>query len=329
MSGACMPSNGIKISASAVSFAVAVLATQSAAHDLPPPGRAGQCYAQVVHAPVYRTITEQVPGAPVVSFRDIPAVLGHGTKQVLVSAARIERETIPATYQTVPHWTDVPGRAHWVKTPAVYKVVTEQRMISPAHLEWRPGAAAPGFQSTGSGYGQTVRPTGEVLCRVMIPARYARISRRELVTSAGWRRVEGPPRHVVCYEKRIATPARVVEHHIAAQYRTVATTWVVHQAEHQRVTTAGPVRVVQRRVLVSPAFRGWAPLRCASVHAGSNAAAPSADRNRAHAVGRDAPQPTQGRPYPPDAILAPTPPYPSTYDTPPAPAPYDVGHPAH
>ena len=310
-------------------------ATAVLAHPPLPSGRAGECFTEVVHPPAYHIVTETVPGAPVVSYRDIPAVFGHGTKQVVIVPARVERETIPAAYKTVPRWSMIPGRTTLKREPAVYRVVTERRLISPEHLEWRAGVSARGFSPSqaAGGYSVSVRPTGEVQCRVLVPARYALVSRRVMVSPGRVHRISGPPRKVICYVRVIATPARTVEHRIPAQYRTVQTTYIVTPAHRERTVTRGPDRNVSRRVISTPTQKTWAPIHCVDVRRlGERVVAPMT------------PQQSQGRAYPPNEILAPAPSKPQArgpermvpprpprqgFDLPPlTPAPYDTGHPA-
>ena len=199
---------------------VAASGAAALAHPPLPPGRAGECFTEVARPPAYRTVSETVPSAPIVSYRNIRAVLGHRNRRLVSVPARIERQIIPATYKTVPRWSLVPGPTRWVREEPTYRLVTERRLISPEHLEWRAGAAAHGFSPSQAqgGYGVSVRPTGEVQCRVLIPARYALVTRRVMIAPGGVHRVNGPSRKAICYVRVIATPARTIEHRIPAQY---------------------------------------------------------------------------------------------------------------
>jgi hypothetical protein len=320
-------------------LAVAGVGTAGLAHAPLPPGHAGQCFAEAMRPPVYRTVTETVPGPPIVSYRVIPAVLGHGTRQVVAVPARIERQVVPATYKTEPRWSIIPGKTHWVQDAPVYRDVTETTMISPAHVEWHDTVVQGGFvpEQVQGGFGVAVRPTGVVRCRVLVPARYATVTRRVMVSPGGAHPVSGPSRKVMCYVRVIATPARTIEHRIPAQYRTVQTTYVIHPAHRERVTTPGPARQISRRVIATPAQKAWTPVHCTEVHHAIATAAPPAPQPQAQPQAQP-----HGRPYPPDAILAPTPSYPQArapsrsygngpqhFTLPPlVPAPYDTGHPA-
>jgi hypothetical protein len=252
-----LATGAVAIAAISAAFAGAPAAL---AHLAPPPGRAGECFAEVMHRPTYRTVTETVAGAPIVSYRTIPAVYGHGEKQVVATPARVDRQVIPATYRTIPRWTVIPGRTVWIRSQPVYRTVTEQTVITPAHLEWRYGAEGAVQDAFGA-----VRSTGRVLCRVLVPARYGLFSHEVMVSAGESHAVIGPGRRVICYVRVLATPARVIEHKVPATYRTVQTTYIVKPATHERVVTPGPTRQIQRQVIATPAHRGWSKLHCSEV----------------------------------------------------------------
>jgi hypothetical protein len=333
----------VKASALAL-VGAALVATTATAQPLPNGGRPG-CYAKMAYAATYRTVTEQVQGAPVVTYRDIPAVIEHASKQVLVAPARTDHETIAPIYKTVTRWTEAPGPSRVITTPPVYRTVAERRLISPAHLEWRPGGVAHGFASGGAyGNGDALqaRPTGEVLCRVLVPARYALVHRRVEVAPGRQITVPGAPRRVRTEERVLVRPGRVVDHFVAAVYRTVDVPRIARPASRQRIVSPGPVRLISRRVIASPAHYGWAPIVCTP--APHRAPAPMRPRPvppvyGGQSYGQPAPAPVQGyggggsygeapapahQAFRPDEILAPTP----TSFPPLVPAPYDVGHPA-
>jgi hypothetical protein len=323
------------ISMGAFAFASAALAE--------PPPAAGHpgCYARIAYPPAYRTVTERVQGPPVVGYRDIPPVIEHYSRQVLVAPARVERATIPPVYRTAWRWIEVPGLVRRIASPPVYRTVTERRLISPAHLVWRPGGTAHGFAPTdgyGQGGGLQARPTGEVLCRVLVPARYAWTRRRVTVSHGHETTLQGPPRHVRVQDRVLVRPGGAIRHVIAAVYRTVDATRVVRPAGRQRIVSPGPVRMVARRVLAAPPHYGWAPIVCAPRPDFHRPAPHPAPSYGGQAYGAPAP-PVQaqevggadrsvGRAYRPDEILAPTPSYPSSPPPSLVPAPYDVGHPA-
>ena len=198
---------------------------------------------------------------------------------------------------------------------------------------------------------QQARPTGEVLCRVLVPARYAWSRRQTLVTPARRYTVNGPVRHVRTEERVLLRPARVVDRAIPAVYRTEDAVRTVKPAGRRRLVTPGAVKRVTRRVLVRRARLSWAPIVCVphprvsapppahgpvrppmpktapapapaplpAPMAGDGRSAPPATVDRGGGYGRAAVRPG-GRAYRPDDIVAPVPAYPPHMRMPPPPA---------
>ncbi len=318
------------------------------AQPVPEHSRPGQCFAKMAYPATYRTVNEKVVGPQIVTYRDVPAVVQHYTQHVLSAPARTENETVPAQYRTVWRWVEQPGPTHVVVARPVYRTVSERRLMSPAHLAWRAGGVAHGFAGGGEDGGQTlVRPTGEVLCSVLVPARYG-WTRRTVMVSPGRRTtVQGPPRRVRVQDRVLVQPEHTIQHRIPATYRDVDATRVVRPASRERVVTPGPVHIVSHRVIATPARFGWTRIVCIPAPPAVRPSAPrpspasmyGASPPGPQSYGAPAPQASyggygeavtpepEGRRYRPDEIVAPTPPYPATAPNL-VPAPYDVGHPA-
>ena len=132
-------------------------------------------------------------------------------------------------------------------------------LVSPARVVWRPGKAPAGYGGGEPG-AYRLQPTGEVWCRVKIPARY--VTKVTYVqTAPGCRcEVEGPPVRKRVTRRVLVTPERTVEKQHPAVYRTVRTceivrsgrTWVEHAPARYRTETH--VSRVERD--------GWAPVVC-------------------------------------------------------------------
>jgi hypothetical protein len=334
-----------------VAAASAALGASASARTSPGTGHPG-CYARIAYPPAYRTVTGRVTGPPVVRYRDVPPVVEHYQRRILVRPARTERETIAPVYRTVWRWIEVPGPARRLVSPPVYRTVTQRRLISPAHLVWRPGGTAHGFApgelqargEYGSGGGLPVRPTGEVLCRVLAPARYAWTRRRVMVSPARETTIQAPPHHMRVRDRVLVQPGRTVQHLIPAVYRTVDCTRIVRPAGRQRIVRPGPARLVSRRIPMGPAHEGWAPIVCAprpgSRPVQSYGGGQSYGGQPYGGESYGAPSyggPAYGAPSAPvqtyggggsNQVMAPVPSYPATRAPSLVPAPYDVGRPA-
>lgn len=167
------------------------------------------------------------------------------------------------------HWVEHPGQDRVVETPPVYRWIEKRVLVSAGHLEWRPGTARQGYGEGGGdgrGYGEaiSVRPTGEVMCRVWVAPKYAVRRVRVMVTPGKTCIVKGPSRRERVVERFVVTPARTVEHPVAPVYRTVTERVLVSPGRRERVVTPRPARYVQKRVLVAPGKPGWIKIDCAA-----------------------------------------------------------------
>jgi hypothetical protein len=230
-----------------------------------PHGRAGDCFEEVRGRPVYKTVVETVPQAPLVTYKRTLAVYAKETRTVVVRPAHTVYETIPAVYRTVAQTRIVPGPVRQVPVPAVYRTVKEQRLIEPAHLEWRKSVSHRGYSDDGQ-QGVSATPTGEVLCRILVPARYAIDRRQVMISPATVRDVKARPRKVICYVKVLATPCRRVPHTVPAITKTVVVSRLVKPAGCEKVVTPRPARTVTRQVRVGKAAASWRRLSCGAGH---------------------------------------------------------------
>ena len=246
--------------ASAGFFAVGGAATVA---DLPRGAHAGECFSHTRTPAVYRTDRTPVASAPLVTYRTIPAVYHAVTRQVLVSPGRVDHETLPEVTGTRVRYIDRPGPDRVVEVPAVYRWVARRVRLSPARLEWRQGHAAHGYsEDQAYGGGVQVRPTGEVMCRVLVPARYEIRRVRVLVTPARDCIVKGPAIHERTRETYVVRPARVVDHPVAPVYRTVSERVLVSPARRERIETPQAPHYVEHRVQVRAASTGWTRIAC-------------------------------------------------------------------
>lgn len=235
--------------------------------DLPRGAHAGECYARDNRPAVWREFHIPVPQPPLERWRDIPAVYKTVKRQDLVSAAHVDHQAVPAVMGTRVHWILHPGADRLVEAPAVYRWEERRVLVSPAHLEWRQSEGGQGYArgdaAQSDGPSIHVRPTGEVMCRVRVPARYEIRRVRVLVTPARTCVVKGPSIRERVVERYVVTPAHVVDHPVAAVYKTVTDRVMVSPARRERTLTPQPPQYLDKRVLVTPAHTGWRRIGCA------------------------------------------------------------------
>ncbi len=289
------------VAAAVLAFAGSAGATTL--QDLPKGARPGECFSRVLTPATYRKVREPISQPPLTTWRDIPAVYRTVEKQVLVSPGRVDHQTIPAVTGTRVHWVEHPGPDRIVEAPPEYRWVEKRVQISPARLVWRRGQTSQDYGSA-SGYGEiiSVRPTGEVMCRVLVPARYVLRRVRVRVRPGRTCVVKGPTTRMKIVEAYVITPARVVDHPVAPIYRTVSERVLVAPARKERVVTPQPPRYAERRVEVTPARTGWSRIQCAppKVQARYGVQPAYAAPRAPHAHSQPVPQPAYGQPYTPD-----------------------------
>lgn len=233
--------------------------------ELPPPPAAkpGECYGRVLAPAVYGTESRKVlvkPGS--VETRNVAGGVRKVKKKVLVRAARTEKVRTAAVYKDVTRVVYTQGPTQKVRQPAVYDYVDEKVLLEPAHAEWR-RVDARLAASQGGGYrGQTmVEPTGEVLCRVWVPARYGYVKTKILVSPARVDHVQGPARPRKVVERKLVRAGGWSVKKIPAVYRTEWTT-VATPARTVQVKTKAVYRTETATTLVKAGGLAWERVFC-------------------------------------------------------------------
>jgi hypothetical protein len=272
------------------------------AGDLPPVSDSGlECYARVLVPPTpqtltetiiiaeartetriipaeFRTVSEQViVDAERTVRRVIPARYETVTEQVLVEPERVERRIIPAEYRTITETVVIrEARLEPVVQPAVYEEYTEQVLVRDAYFTWQPSeplyrAARTDAPNAEAFARATFAPedlretaTGEILCRVEVPAQYRTVTRTRLVQPERivYRAADGSlsdtPVEIEALTETVTReeliqPERVIEDVIPARYETVTRTVEVEPERIVEEVIPAQFENVQRRVLVTPA----------------------------------------------------------------------------
>jgi hypothetical protein len=236
-------------------LAGAMLAAPVALAQEPPVARPGQCFARVSIPAVYETYTEETVVQPAYTgTRTVPPRYEMVDVQVLVSGPRTEQVVIPAVYRTVNETVMVePERQEPVTIPARWQAYTERVMVRPAYVTWKPGTGV--FGRSGAG-------NGELLCRVEVPAEYAQVQRRRMVSPERVEMRTIPAVMRAQTRQELMTPARVEERPVAAVYRTVKERRVIEPAREEAVPVPAVMRKETLRRVVSPARTEWREVLC-------------------------------------------------------------------
>jgi hypothetical protein len=227
---------------------------------------AGQCFARVLVPEVADIATETVEDQPArTEIRAIPAKWDWVEETIVVKEASVEYQVVPATYRTVTETVEIePARTETVAVPESTETYTDRVLVRPAYTTWKPGAGIFGRSSVASASGAAGAEThtGELLCRVEVPAEYANVTRTRVVSAASMSPRVIPAKTATVTRQVIATPARVVERPIPAETRNVRIRKMVEPAREERIVIPATTRTVERRVVRRAAGVEWREVLC-------------------------------------------------------------------
>ena len=226
------------------------------AHDLPRHAPPGACYGKTYSPAVYGTERRQVLARKGwTETRRTPAVVERVARQVLVRPEVVERYRTAPTYRTVVEWIEHPGAVRTVHEAPRYDVVREKVQVEAGHSEWRRSDAPLAYGETSSGR-TLVQGTGEIMCRVWVPARYETVERRVLVSPGRSYEVTGPSRREKIVRREQVSAGGWYEKRRPAIYRTEYVNRVVQSGRTELIQHPALYRTVETRSLVRPASQG-------------------------------------------------------------------------
>ncbi len=156
-----------------------------------PPAKAGQCYAKVKKAAKYKTLSKRILIKKASSKRVVSRAPQYQwvNKRVLVKPAGYTQRIIPA----------------------VYKTITKKVMVKPSYLTWKKGKGL---------ITKIDNTTGEILCRVKVPATYKKVKQKVLVQAA--RTIKTPQAAVykTVKHKKLISPTQYKTIYTPARYKT-------------------------------------------------------------------------------------------------------------
>lgn len=234
-----------------------------ASDEYPSDARPGQCFARVRVPEVTRVVTESVTAEPErEQIKVIPAQFEMIEEQVLVREEAIEYDIIPAQYQTVSEQVLVEDeKIESVVIPAQFETVEERILVRDEYETWKPGAGLFG-RGEGAGGDGAVSPTGEILCRVLVPAQYRTVTRRVMVQPERTEERVIPARFDTVQKRVVVEPPQVVERVVPAQFNTVRVRRMVEPPREERIVVPASQRMVERTQLVSPERLAWTEVLC-------------------------------------------------------------------
>lgn len=236
----------------------------------PPDARPGQCFARVLIPETTEVRTEEVVDQPErTDIRVIPAVYADADERVIVKEETKVLRVIPATFKTVTETVVVePERREVRVIPAVTESYDERVLVKPAYTTWKPGAGLFGRVRTGASAlpGATATgdelATGELLCKVEVPAEYKTVKRTRVVKPERTEEIVIPAKVQTVTRQVVDQPARTVEEIIPAEYRTVKVRKMVSPPRTEQIVIPASVRTMQKRVVTGGGGLQWREVLC-------------------------------------------------------------------
>jgi hypothetical protein len=252
--------------------AVAISGTAMAqsASDYPPDAGPGTCFARVLIPETTQIETEQVVDrAEASEIKIVPATYETVTEQVLIKEQSIAYKVVPATYRTVTEQViKSPERTETIVIPAEYETYTEQVLVRAAYTTWKPGNGLYGRAPNATNASGTPADgtfqltTGELLCRVEVPAEYETVTRTKIKTPERTEVRVIPAVFDTVSKEVVAEPGRVVEELIPAEYDTVTVQKLVSPAVEQVTVIPATYKTVEKRIVTGGGGVEWREVLC-------------------------------------------------------------------
>lgn len=225
-----------------------LLAGIGSAHAIPTstyvaPDPTKRCYAQAQTPQQLETVSDRVMIRPAATRkRHIPAVYESFRLRVMVKDPRIDFHVDPPRYTTVFEQVLVePERTVEVKIPAQYETWTETVIVEPAKTVWKRGEGLYGQKRSQSVAGitdTTGRVSGEILCKVKIPAKKRSVRHSRMVSPERTETKLIPARYKTVAKQVLKRPAFARRAPVSAQYAALPMQRELHAAS--RVTEHVP-----------------------------------------------------------------------------------------
>ncbi|MEM7663706.1 MAG: peptidoglycan-binding domain-containing protein [Pseudomonadota bacterium] len=234
--------------------------------DYPPSADPGECFARVLIPETTEVVTEQVIDRPESEeITIVPAQYETVTEQVLVKEETVIYRSVPAVYETVTETVTIePERTESIVVPAAYETYEEQVLVRPAYSTWKPGAGLYGRGSagTGTGVGNGEQATGELLCRVEVPAQYDTVTRTRIASPERTDTRIIPAVTETVTREVVVQPAQVVEEVVPAEYATVTKQVLVTPATENVTVIPATYKTVEKRVVTGGGGLEWREVLC-------------------------------------------------------------------
>lgn len=224
------------------------------AQDLPE-AVPGQCYAKVLLPAEFDERTERVLVQPrATTLRVRPAEYETSTEDIVIREEFEEYKLIPAKYEYVNKRIMIaPEKRVSTVLPPTFKDVQERVVVTPAHYVWKPGRGP---------FERIDRATGEILCRVEVPAVYRTVKKRIVATPARVKTRVIPAKYKTVRVRVVTRPAEVVKRVIPAETRSFEVERQVNSERTYTDTIEEVFRTIDTNVKTSSDRFEYRPILC-------------------------------------------------------------------
>ncbi len=239
-----------------VATATILLSTPSFAQQLPPAdAKAGECYAKVLIPANYDVTPEEVMVQPASStFNKTPAVYKETEKQILIEEESYELVPVSPVYELVSETVLIqPEQIIKSVVPATFRQEEKKVLVSPARFEWKVGRGA---------YEKLDTATGEIMCRVEIPAVFETFSQRVVDKPAQTKEEVIPARYETVQRRVMKTPPTTTKKIIPAKFKTIVIKELVAPEKFEVIETPPRFATVQKKNLVKAESVEWRQILC-------------------------------------------------------------------
>lgn len=245
----------------AICIAGSAAAMESASY--PTGATPGQCFARVVTPPSVEKVSSRVKVTPASNRQVvIPAVYETRDVQVLIKEETTTFRTIPTTYKTITEQVLVqPQRQILVSVPAKYETWTETVEVEPEKVVWKPGSGLYG-RSQFEGAGMVDISTGDILCRVVQPARMATVERMRMISPPRTESRTIPAIYRTITKQVVDQPARLEPVTIPAEYMAIPVSVMIEPSRIETRIIPAAYRTVERSVITQPSQLVWTEVLC-------------------------------------------------------------------
>jgi len=230
-------------------------AERTSSASLPFDADTGECFARVLTPAKYETKTNRVMVKPDRETQKvIPAKFAYEDQRVMVREETEKLEIVPTSYRWVDEKVMVKPASRKITTiPAKYKTTTEKVVDTPAHSMWKKGRGP---------IEKLDNSTGDIMCKVEVPATYKTVTKQVLVEAAKQKEVEIPAVYKTVRKQVIDKPATVKKVKIPAKYNVVKVQKLVTPSQVVKNKIPAEFKDLVSKVRLADSKTEWKPILC-------------------------------------------------------------------